>query len=637
MTKRFSNANRIRVVIFLLLISSLVTILRLIDIQLIKGQAFEELADANRSFTQLVPRERGLLLDRYGSTLVVNQPLYYKNENSDRLFSERQLIDRAEALQVMATNEAAITQEIRRQYLLGPAGAHVLGYTGQVTADDLKKDKDLLTTDLIGKQGLEKVFDTVLRGRAGKEIYEINALGKKQRLLQSVNGVPGASLQTTIDPYLTYVAQQALGNKTGAVVVLDASNGEVLALVTAPGFDPSILSERYSDPQKEAERKNAVQAAFNHPKQLFFNRAVSGAYPPGSVFKLVTAAAGLSSNALDPSTTVLDEGVLKVGEYSYANWYFTQYGRVEGEISLRKAIARSNDIYFYKAAEWIGPSKLAEIAKEFGFGKTTGVETQSEAAGTVPDPAWKEETLGERWFLGNTYHYGIGQGNLLVTPIQVAQMTQAVAARGSLCQPHIIKQPRTECTGLPVTDEHLSIIVEGMIDACSPGGTAFPFFPWNGAQAGQSEKPYDAVGKGMIACKTGTAEFGVTDSRGYKKTHGWFTMFVGSDDFLQSGSDATASAAVIASTSSESAQLADSRYPERFFDHVAWRALVKEKKFPEKIVITVLVESDEAQPYKEGSRDAAPVAKAVLDWMRIGLQPGEQAPAVVAPQDALAE
>lgn len=641
MYKKQVFSQRLRVVILLILVSGVVTMSRLFDVQLIKGAQFQDLANANRTFTQMLPRERGLILDRYGQPLVVNKALYYTATHPDQLYSKKELVSRDTALQLLASESAVVSVELKRSYPLGKAGAHILGYTGQVTAEDLQQNKDLYTTDLVGKQGLEKIFEQSLRGTPSKEQFEINAMGKKQRLLETIPGVVGRSVTTSLDPFLLSVSQEALGEQTGSVVILDADTGEILSMVSSPSYDVNILSDRFSDSAQEKQRQQQVQDAFSHPKQLFFNRAISGAYPPGSVFKLVTALAGLSTDSLDANTSVLDEGVLKVGEYSYANWYFTQYGRVEGEISLRKAIARSNDIYFYKAAEMIGPTKLAEIAREFGFGAKTGVELQGETTGTIPDPIWKEETLGERWFLGNTYHFGIGQGNVLVTPLQVAQMTQAIAHRGSRCSPHLVKNGEANCTGLPVEIEDLELVVNGMIDACSAGGTAYPFFPWNQEHIVADEQGYDALVKGAVACKTGTAEFGVTDEKGYKKTHGWFTMFVSLDTLLNSAETQAASAVASNSaelnTDSQSTASAKLAVP-KFTDRSLWIEKVKSHPFPENIVITVLVESDEGQPYKEGSREAAPVAKTILDWMANGGKAVVKTPtAVPVPADALAE
>ena len=640
MKKKRIFLSRLRIVILLLLVSGVITTMRLFDIQIIKGVKFQEMANANRTFTQTLPRERGLILDRYGDPLVVNNALYYTSTDPDRLYSDKVLTDRDTALQLLASESASVSISLQRSYSLGEAGAHILGYTGPVTADDLQQNRELTTIDLVGKQGLEKIFDQAMRGSSAKELYEVNAMGKKQRLLETIPGEVGRSITTTLDPYLLTVSQMALGEQTGAVVILDADTGEVISMVSSPSFDGNTLSDRFSDEALENDRVSAVREAFSHPKQLFFNRAISGAYPPGSVFKLVTALAGLSTDSLDENTSVLDEGVLKVGEYSYANWYFTQYGRVEGEISLRKAIARSNDIYFYKAAELIGPTKLADIAREFGFGKKTGIELQSEALGTIPDPIWKEETLGERWFLGNTYHFGIGQGNVLVTPLQVAQMTQAIAHRGSRCNPHLIKNNLANCTGLPIEIEDLEIVVDGMVDACSAGGTAYPFFDWNQEHLSADNQGYGALSKGAIACKTGTAEFGATDERGFKKTHGWFTMFLSTEDLLKNATkasvdipeDATGSAEI----ATESAKLKLDNDGE--LSRNEWLTKIKSQSFPQNLVITVLVESDEAEPYKEGSREAAPVAKAILDWMIQGAKAeAVKSVTVVAPVDALAE
>jgi penicillin-binding protein 2 len=158
------------------------------------------------------------------------------------------------------------------------------------------------------------------------------------------------------------------------------------------------------------------------------------------------------------------------------NWYYSQYGRVEGDIALVRALARSNDIYFYKAAEWIGANKLAEFATFFGFGKSTDSLLPGEQAGFVPTPEKKETERGERWYLGDTYHFGIGQGELLVTPLQVAQMTQTFAKRGSKCQPSLLRRDTTVCEDVGVEEKNFMPVLQGMLEACSTTGTAFPFF-----------------------------------------------------------------------------------------------------------------------------------------------------------------
>ncbi len=583
---------------------------RLADLQLMNGRSYLAMADANKLFTARIPVERGIFLDRYGDPLVYNKPRYYQLANPEALYSEKEEISREEALIAMASGSESVGYELEREFLFPEAIAHVLGYTGSVTADELKKDTRLHIEDKTGKMGMERVFDEVLRGVAGANFYEVNALGNKQRKVGEREGIPGSNIATTIDPYLSQIAFTAMDAKRGAVVILDSETGEILTLVSTPTYDPQALSTKYIDPELERQRRQQVNGFFTHPQKLFFNRAISGAYPPGSVFKILTALAGLDSGAIDAGKTVDDTGVLEVGEYSYANWYYTQYGRMDGPISLVRALARSNDIYFYKAAEWTGPQKIADMARLFGLGKLTGIELPGEAAGLVPDPAWKERELGERWYLGNTFHFGIGQDNLLVTPLQLAQYVQAIAKHGTQCSPHLVKTNPLEvdgslashCSELGVAEENLELVLRGMLDACSFGGTGFPFFPHNQRFRQEGLSPVEQLNEGAVACKTGTSEFGGVDSRGYRNTHGWFTAIVGikKADILPAGG-----------ANLQSGDWDDEAHS--FRDR--WLSRVDETGFPDSLVMVALVESDEVSPYREGSADAAPVIKDIVDWI----------------------
>lgn len=273
----------------------------------------------------------------------------------------------------------------------------------------------------------------------------------------------------------------------------------------------------------------------------------------------MTALAGLEYGSFDRDTTVDDEGVLTVGDYSYENWYWRQYGGTEGVISIVRAIARSNDIFFYKAAEWTGPQRLADFARLMNLGQSTKSGLPGEQAGLVPDPIWKQQHFGETWFLGNTYHMGIGQGDVLVTPIQLQTIVSAVAARGRLCRPQLLLDNAPICQELSLQDESLAIVKEGMRQACQSGGTGFPFF----------DAEYE------VMCKTGTAEFGEANEQGYRPTHGLFALAV-----TKQPRDSELSAVELQTD----------------------------------IVITVLVESDDHDLYKEGSQDAAPVARTIADW-----------------------
>lgn len=563
--------------IFIVVAMTTILLVRAADLQGWRGDEFYQKSEENRLFRWEIPAERGVFSDRHGEPLVNNVKQYFKVK-PDQLYSEREYITAEEALRLLVESPELIGYELEREYLYPISLAHVLGYVGSVEVEDLEIDRTLGLSDTLGKMGLEKKYDDLLRGVSGFKEFEVDALGRRQNKSVEVASKPGVNIQTSIDIGLTEVAWKALGEKKGAVVILDPETGQVLSLISSPSFNSNLLGQhRLLDNASKQE----VKEMFLDEGLRFFNRAISGVYPPGSVFKLVTALAGLESGAFDQNTVVEDNGFIEVGGSRFANWYYTQYGRTEGAISLVRAIARSNDIYFYKAAELAGVDRLASLAERVGFGKVVGIELLGEKSGLVPNPAWKEKALGERWFLGNTFHMGIGQGDLLVTPLQLAQMIGMIVNHGELCTPSLLSENRPDCAGMGLSDANLDLVMEGMLGACSAGGTAYPFFEWN-SLVGVGEdvdggvintsNPYDRLDAGSVVCKTGTAEFGASDGQGYRKTHAWYGMGVGD-------------------------------LPEGF---------------PEKLVIMVLVESDDLEPFMEGSRDAAPVAKEIFDWIVMG-------------------
>lgn len=606
-------------------------VFRLMDVQLVEGQTYLKRAESNRFFTIPVPADRGIFLDRYGDPLVWNTAKYFKIQQPDALFESRVAIPRDEALSLLAsTASATVITDTERHYRYPFSTSQVLGYVGGVTAEDLQKDATLHIDEQVGKAGLEKVEESQLRGQDGQQVFEINALGQKQRLVEQTTPQTGQDVATTLDPYLSEVALQALDNHKGAVVITDAQTGDVLTLISSPSFDPNILSQTFAETEKEDARKKEVQALFTDPNNLFFDRAIAGAYPPGSVFKTVTALAGLEAGKVDTTTEVVDDGSLKLGAYEFGNWYYSEYGRVEGAINIIQAITRSNDIFFYKVAEWAGPEAIAATARSFGMGQKTGLELLGESPGLVPDPTWKLQARNERWYLGDTYHYGIGQGDLLTTPVQIAQLTQALGNHGTLCAVHVTtnadpnQQDSTQpaqknCRDVGVKTENLDTVLQGMVGACSPRGTGFPFFPYNQKKAQPTLQVEQQIDQGMVACKTGTAEFGLADGRGYKKTHGWFTMVVGLPDLsalaTTSGQLSVSPHPVPAATSSASLTTAPviSADPQTLWKE--WHQRIQAHSFPRRLTITVLVESDDQNLFREGSRDAAPVAKKILDWM----------------------
>lgn len=385
-----------------------------------------------------------------------------------------------------------------REYPLKEAIAPIVGYLSQVQSDELGCSEGLCYQMgmMVGRTGIEKIMEARLRGRDGGRLIEVDSTGKEVRELGKNLPEPGTDIHLSVDARLEKIMYDALGGKKGSAVALDMQ-GRVIGLVSSPSYDPSRITEYLGDTE-----------------QLFFlNRAIAATYPPGSVFKLVTGIAGLTEGKIEADTEYLDTGEIKVGSYRYGNWYFDQYGRTEGEVNLARALARSNDIYFYKVGESVGVDKLVYWARKFGLGQKTGIELSGEVAGLVPDRLWKERATGEKWFLGNTYHLAIGQGDLLTTPLQVARMTVA-GVSGRLCNVSLLRDSEVKCSDLGIDTEHLAVIRQGMKEACASGGTAFPFFefsPW-------------------VECKTGTAQHSgqnandPKDSSGHVLPHAWITV-----------------------------------------------------------------------------------------------------------------
>jgi len=486
--------NHLKIYFFLglLVIGFLVLLGRLFELQIIFGTKNRALAEGNRVKREILPAPRGMIYDRNGKELVRNVPIHRKLRMDN---GEWIIISREEALTLEARGETEnLRMDIGRDYLYGEALAHVLGYLGEVNEDEVKKGF-FKPGDLVGRMGVEEQYDLLLRGQDGGEVFEVDAQGNKIREIGKIEPISGKSLYLSIDAELSKIAYEALEKKPGAVVATEPQTGQVLVLVSSPSFNPNDIN-----PQSLSDKSLP-----------FFNRAISGVYPPGSTFKIVTSVAGLEEGKIDSQTTWNDTGEIRVGDYSYKNWYFTQYGKTEGTINLVRAIQRSTDTFFYKVGEWVGPKKLAQWAEAFGLGRKTGIDLPGEVEGLVPSPG----------FLGNTYHFAIGQGDLLATPLQINMMTEVIANNGRLCQPIVARSTsdggpkgllrgEINCQDLKLKQTNIDLIKEGMKGVCSPGGTAFPFFEF----------------QPQVACKSGTAEF--VNPQG--KTHAWLTSFAPVDN-----------------------------------------------------------------------------------------------------------
>lgn len=465
---------------------------RVVFLQVVLGEQQVMVAEGNRLERVLVMADRGVIKDREDKILA-------RNVDMDG--------------------------EVVREYPYGEVVAHVIGYVGEVGEEEVSQG--LVLGSRSGKMGVERSEDERLRGEFGEELVEVDATGKRVDLIGKREAVAGQSVKLNIDAELSKeigrilaVREEEKGEYKGAVVVSRAGTGELLALVSWPSFDNNL----FSGLPGEGKYKKVEEVLGDGERQPMFDRAVGGNYPPGSIYKLVTAVAGVEEGKVDRETTVLDEGEIKIDSYRYGNWYFDQYGKTEGEIGLQRALARSNDIFFYKVGEWVGVEKLGEWSRKLGLGRRTGIGLEAEGTGRVPDPLWKEKLTGERWFLGNTYHMAIGQGDLTVTPLQGNLMTAAVVS-GKLCKPGLVVGEEGRCEDLSLSEVGREMIVEGMVGACSEGGTAASFFDF----------PV------RVACKTGTAQQGGEED----DPHAWITAVVPAENSEGNRDDDYANGVVI--------------------------------------------------------------------------------------------
>lgn len=454
----------------------IIVILRLFHLTIVKGEYYRGLADGNRIREVVIEPKRGTILDRKG--IVVAQ-----NIKADVQAQEGRLLS-------------------LRYYTEAEAIAPLIGYRQVADNTDIKNDpclSKIKAGDKIGKKGVEKIYECDLRGQNGKKLVEIDARGKSYHSVAIVPPIDGRTIKLALDLELQKKAYELVKDKRASIVVLKPQTGELLVLISTPSFNPHNFEE--GNAQKTLQY-------FNNKDKPLFNRATEGAYPPGSIFKIILAAGSLEDKVIDEKTLVEDTGRIKAGPIEFGNWYFLQYGKTEGEVNIVKALRRSNDIYFYKLGEKMGVDKIKSWSEKFGYGRKTGIELD-ETEGLIPGSFWKEENLKEQWYLGDTYNLSIGQGYILTTPLQVTQATSIIANGGYLCRPQLLKGG-SDCKKLPLSKKTLELVTQGMVEACTPGGTGWPLFD------------FSVDGKKIpVACKTGTAE-SHADS---KITHAWFTAF----------------------------------------------------------------------------------------------------------------
>ncbi len=538
-SRKYSDSKRSNSVRWYLLpvITGLIFIfilVKLFSLQILSGAYFRHLADTNRTKTVLVHAPRGIIFDRNGVPLVFNMPGFRKEKDG-----KIELLTQEEALPILTNKDSGLEIDSLRKYPYKDAFSHALGYIGQISKEELKSPQfsDYNGGDIIGKTGIEQRYEQTLRGTDGKKLIEVDSQGRQVRALGQTDPISGRDITLTLDSGLQNAVFEAMnGVKKGAAIV-STPKGEVLAIVSSPAFDPNFftLGKDYK-PATDSAYQKISDVLLDGQSQPLLNRAISGTYPPGSTFKLVVASSGLQDNVIDENYTVSDTGVLRLGEFSFSNWYFSQYGRTEGDVNVVKGIKRSNDIFFYTLAGKVGVDTISKMGEKFGLGKTLGIDLNGEAKGILPSTSWKEKAIGEQWYLGDTYHYGIGQGYLLVTPLQVNGWTQAIANSGTLYQPHILKETKPNAlTSNFLSEKTVSLIREGMIGACSSSGVAWPLFDFavknpklkidgkNFTEVPQASisASFADYRKVSIACKTGTAQHGGEQTL----PHAWITLF----------------------------------------------------------------------------------------------------------------
>jgi penicillin-binding protein 2 len=501
-------------------------LMRLFTLQVVRASYYSRLSDANRIRTVLIPAPRGIIFDRNGNALVRNIPAFGVLKNN-----KVEWVDRDEALKKVTRGQEVLAI-VKRDYVYKDIFAHVLGYVGQVNSDELLLPafKDYGISDFTGRMGLEEQYEKFLHGKNGKQLYEVNAKGERIRLLGEQEAQQGAVLNTTLDVDIQKTAVTAMKDiQRGAVVVTDPRDGSVLALFSKPSFDPNLFT-RESSYEPVGDYKKKEDILLDGEKFPLLNRAISGVYPPGSTFKIVTSLAALQSNSITEDTEFEDTGILSVGGSNFGTWAYLEYGKKEGMLDVRRAIIRSNDIFFYDAARKTGVDTLSFWAKELGLGEKSGIDIPGEVKGVVPNPKWKEEEVGEQWYLGDTINMSIGQGFLETTPLQVNRYTQLVANGGTFFKPHLLKGDVKILKKDFILSKNIGIVRDGMKGACEPGGTGYPLFGFKVKNPHLTPDGLDYVkdasaGADMVhvtmGCKTGTSEAHGDNA----KSHAWFTVF----------------------------------------------------------------------------------------------------------------
>jgi len=540
---------------------------RIWQLQVIQGSEFRRLSENNRIRIRENPADRGLLLDRKGRVLAHNRPSYEVYLVPEDLKANPEVSEKVAEILKMAPEEVKeklqdlehrapfrpvkIKSDIewnelvllesnrvhlpgllvhvrpRRAYEYGSLASHLIGYLGEVDENELRQAKEMgyRMGAMIGKYGIEYQWETDLKGTDGGRQIEVDAHGREIQALRSVEPLPGHNLILTIDFDLQKTAEEAFGDRNGALIAMDLKTGRILAMVSKPSFPPDFFARNITPEEWKSLMENP-----HHPLQ---NKGIQGQYPPGSVFKIVTAIAGLESGIITPNTQLTCSGVYPYGTQNFRCWQ----EKGHGTISLHRAIAESCDIYFYQVGLKVGVDRIATYASELGLGKPTGISLSHEKTGIVPSTHWKRRRYGAPWYSGETLSLAVGQGYLNATPLQLLMLISAVANGGRSYLPRVVERvtdlsgntlkeyPPLELGKADISEKTLKIIQEALMGAVNdPHGTG-----WACALKGTK-----------VAGKTGTAQV-IRMAQDFKKgdmdrmplkfrDHAWFVTYAPFED-----------------------------------------------------------------------------------------------------------
>ncbi|MEG4277902.1 penicillin-binding protein 2 [Microcoleus sp. MON1_C1] len=521
------RSRSLQVMIFMLFVTTLVTlpIFRLAELQLVQGAYNRQRAENNRIRPVSVPATRGQILDRSGQIFAANRvsrSVYvWPKERSAQEWQEiaatlgpivklpaAEIIKKIDAVgyksalpvriskdidvgtfvalgeQTNALRGVEIRVESSRDNPHQQLAAHLLGYVGEASLEQLKANPAYPMGMLVGQMGVEKLANSTLEGVWGNRLIEVNAKGEEIQDLGVKEPIPGKPVQLTLDLDMQKTAEKALGDRLGAVVAIDVKTGALLTMASWPTFDPNIFTRKVT--QKEWDRLQG-------PEKPFLNRAVQG-YPVGSTFKIVTSVAGMESGKFSPDSTLVSSSSINIGGIS-----FNEHGAGYGVIGFRDALAYSSNTFFYQVGMEAGPEEMAKWAKKMGIGGTINLELlglDSANHGQVPIPAEKQKMYGEDWYVGDTVTMAIGQGLVLCTPLELAVMVSTIANGGWRVQPHLLASqtntPVTQKISTGIKPATLNVIKQGLIEVVKKGtgrGLNDGTIPLSAGKTGTVEMP----------------------------------------------------------------------------------------------------------------------------------------------------